>query len=404
VPICASKCAYCDFYSLPRPAFHDGFEGALVDATSARARELAERFGSGRGEIPQGFDTVYIGGGTPTMLSLAAMDKLFSAIASLAAGPGGRPPLEWSVEANPDSLSPEALDLMRERGVTRVSIGVQSLDSGELKLLGRAHDPERALASVALAASRGFAVSADLIAGIPAPRGRSRQSEAGRDGLARYAKELVEAGASHISAYDLSLEEGTPLEAMKSSLDFPSEDEAWEERRLLEAALRCQGFRRYEVSNYAPPGRECLHNMAYWRMDSYIGAGAGAVSTIASQGGSSLRIEEAKDAQGYASSGAAFAAAAAVETEIGRRDSAFETVMMSFRTSFGLDLDAFSARFGVSAEELLARSLESWKSHLVPGEASTAGGRSIALDGEGLDILNRFLVDCLEEIESRLEP
>jgi oxygen-independent coproporphyrinogen-3 oxidase len=398
VPVCASKCSYCDFYSLPRGFLPENYEDDLVEATLGRAASLVKRFVA-RGAI----ETIYIGGGTPTMLSLPALGRLLSGLSNLACENGGTEPREWSVEANPDSLSPEALDLMREKGVTRISIGVQSLDAAELKLLGRIHGPEEALAALSLAASRGFAVSADLMAALPRPRAGSRGVTRNLGGLARYAKEIVEAGASHISAYDLCLEEGTPLDAMKGELSFPSEDETWEERDLLESALRKMGFRRYEVSNYAPPGRECLHNLAYWRMDSYIGAGPGAVSTIAMDGGSSLRIEEAKDILSYR----ACLPSRAVETKIGFRDTVFETVMMAFRTSFGLDLDSFESRYNLSAEKLLEGSLAAWKGHIVHGEAPTAcpaTPRALALDGAGLDILNRFLCDCLEEIEEKLEP
>jgi len=410
VPVCASKCSYCDFYSLPRGCLPENYEDDLVEATLGRAASLVDRFGA-RGAI----ETIYIGGGTPTMLSLPALDLLLSGLSTLARENGGTAPREWSVEANPDSLSPDALDLMREKGVTRVSIGVQSLDAAELKLLGRIHGPEEALAALSLAASRGFVVSADLMAALPKPRAGSHGGARSLGGLARYAKDLVEAGASHISAYDLCLEENTPLEVRKGELSFPTEDEVWEERNLLESALRGVGFRRYEVSNYAPPGRECLHNLAYWRMDSYIGAGPGAVSTIAMDGGSSLRIEEAKDILSYR----ACLPSHAVETNISFRDTVFETVMMAFRTSFGLSLDSFESRFGLPAEMLLEGSLSAWKGHIVPGEASPgypappgcqssvaclAKPHALALDGEGLDILNRFLCDCLEEIEEKLEP
>ena len=367
----------------------------------SRTASLVKRFNA-IGAI----ETIYIGGGTPTMLSLPALGRLLDGLSGLVREGGSRSLREWSIEANPDSLSPDALDLMREKGITRVSIGVQSLDAGELRLLGRIHEPDDALAALSLAAAKGFSVSADLMAALPRPRAGFHGDPRNIDGLARYAKELIAAGASHISVYDLTLEENTPLESMKDELSFPSEDEAWEERTLLESALLGLGFRRYEVSNYAPPGKECLHNLAYWRMDSYIGAGAGAVSTIAMADGSSLRIEEAKDLLSYR----ACLPWGAVETKIGFRDTVFETVMMAFRTSFGLDLDSFESRFGLSAEKLLEKSLSGWKDHLVPGEAPfpfealvAARPRSLALDGEALDILNRFLCDCLAEIETKLE-
>jgi oxygen-independent coproporphyrinogen III oxidase len=406
VPVCASKCAYCDFYSMPASALPEGFEAELVRATLDRASRLAERFGSA------GFDTVYIGGGTPSMLSAPALDSLLRGIGALAAGPNGPAPAEWTVEANPDSLEPEKLDIMARLGVTRLSLGVQSLDEGELKLLGRRHGPEAALLAARRAAEIGMDVSADLIAGIPWPKGSARDpSDAGR--LSSFAKELIGAGVAHVSVYDLSLEDGTPLSAAAGSLAFPDEDEEWEGRRRLEERLADEGMRRYEVSNYAAPGRECLHNLAYWRMDSYIGAGPGAVSTIAREDGSSLRIEEPKSVEGYAGLGGS----PALETPIPIREAAFETIMMAFRTRFGLDLASFRKRFRTRAEDLIGETLSAWAPRIVAGEpwpsprAAGAGPCSglapefpvggPALDGRGLDILNRFLGDCLGEMEGK---
>jgi oxygen-independent coproporphyrinogen III oxidase len=395
VPVCASKCSYCDFFSLPASSLPEGFETELVEATLDRASRLAERFGSAS------FDTLYVGGGTPTMLPPAAMDRLLSGLSSLA---GGRL-REWTVEANPDSLGPAILEVFVRRGVTRLSLGVQSLDAEELRLLGRRHGPEAALESLHLAAEGGLALSADLIAGVPRRDvgcGGASGLRRGGEKLARYARELFDAGVRHLSVYDLTLEEGTPLAESRAALAFPSEDEAYDSRLLLENALSSLGMRRYEVSNYSVPGAECLHNLKYWRMDSYIGAGPGAVSTIATAGGGSLRIEEARTLSGYRD-----AASRASESMIAPVDAAFETMMMAFRCVFGLDLDSFERRFGLPAEALVGRTLAAWAEHVIPG--ASLGGieqqeaadirRSIALDGRGLDILDRFLVSCLEEIE-----
>lgn len=398
VPICASKCRYCDFYSLPLSSLTGDFEDELVGATLDRASRLAERFGA------DAFDTVYIGGGTPTMLSEPALDRLLRGIADLASGPGGHGPVEWTIEANPDSLRPEALDIMARRGVTRLSVGVQSLDPNELELLGRRHGPEAALLALRGASERALAVSADLIAGIPWIEGSS-QRPGGVDRLSQFARELIDAGACHLSVYDLSLEGGTPLSEMKGELTFPNEDDDWEARRRLEDSLADSGMRRYEVSNYSASGFECLHNLAYWRMDSYVGAGPGAVSTIARKDGASLRIEEPKSLKGYGRPGLC----EAVETPISVRESAFESIMMAFRTCFGLDLAAFRERFGVRAEDLIGRTLAEWAPRLRAGKAWPAArieadpnsrGSRIALDGAGLDILNRFLGACLDEIDS----
>lgn len=391
VPICASKCSYCDFYSVPASTLSEGFEKELVEATLARAEGLAGRFGA------EGFDTVYIGGGTPSLLSPSALEGLLEGIESLALG-GSKPGVgEWTVEANPDSLGPESLEIMRKHGVTRLSIGVQSLDPGELATLGRRHGPDAALGALRLAEQSGMTVSADLIAGVPIP-GKAADGGSDADKLANFARQLESAGAAHISVYDLTLEEGSPLASARGLYRFPDEDEEWEARRRLESFLTDAGMRRYEVSNYAAIGDECRHNLAYWRMDSYLGAGPGAVSTIALRSGGSLRIEEPREIAGYG-----LAAEKAGETEISPQDAAFESIMMAFRTSFGLDLVGFRERFGIDAEALIGETMAKWGDRITVGEPwpGSAQSRGPALTGEGLDILNRFLGDCLMEIDRR---
>ncbi len=384
VPVCASKCAYCDFFSLPAASWSESRMAGLVDATISRLAGLISRFGC------DGFDTVYIGGGTPTALPAALFDRLLSGVAALAASPG-----EWTVEANPESLDEGAIATMLARGVSRVSLGVQSLDPARLAILGRPHSAESATRALALAAGSGMRVSADLIAGIPWPRGAGGAAEG--PSLAEQVSLLLDLGIAHLSVYDLVLEDDTALaRAVEAGeLEVPQEDDLAEERDGAEAVLSARGFRRYEVSNYAPAGLECAHNLVYWKMGSYIGSGPGAVSTLQATGPSpwgraawpsSLRIEEAQEIDGYAKGGA-------VESPIGTKESAYETIMMSFRTVFGLDKTAFRRRFGIEARSLIGRTLEAWAGQLIETRDS------LSLDPGGLDLLNRFLVDCLIELD-----
>ena len=166
VPVCLSKCTYCDFFSLPVRGVSFSSMAALVDSTLIRAHELAERFGASK------FSTIYVGGGTPTALPPVLLDRLLSALTPMAGTV-----CEWTVEANPESLRAEHIELFLRRGVTRVSLGVQSLDDGELKILGRPHDAKTALAALRLCVDSGLDVSADLMAGISArsPTGGPRR-------------------------------------------------------------------------------------------------------------------------------------------------------------------------------------------------------------------------------------
>jgi oxygen-independent coproporphyrinogen-3 oxidase len=384
VPLCRSRCPYCDFYSNLIASVAESAPAALVEATLERARGLAGRFGSSR------LETVYVGGGTPTVLPPRLLGGLLGGLRALAPRC-----VEATVEANPESLDRERLDALFDAGATRISLGVQSLDDDVLGILGRPHDAAAAERAAALVSAASLLLSADLIAGAPRlPERGGRKGAQSPMSLAAQAARLLEMGACHLSMYDLTVEEGTTLaSALRSGeLVLPGEDEAFEEREEAESILSGAGFRRYEISNYAKPGSECLHNQAYWSMDSYIGAGPGAVSTIRRAGspglGSSLRIEEPRTIEAYGAS-------AAAETEIPPRDSAFEVVMMAFRTALGLDLDGFRSRFGLDARALLSGTLARWAERLVEISASR-----IALDPRGLDLSNRFLADCLIELEA----
>ena len=362
----------------------------------ARATALSERFGA------RSYRTVYVGGGTPTVLGSRLLRVLLEGIGALADHPR-----EWTVEANPESLDAETIAVIVGAGANRASIGVQSLDDPSLRALGRLHDAASALRAVELAAESGLSVSADLIAALPAYGERPPRRDLGREAL-----RLLDAGASHLSIYDLAIEGETELgrASARGQLVFPSEEEAWEERREAEELLSTRGFSRYEVSNYAPPGRESVHNLTYWRMESYVGAGPGAVSTIAlSADGTfsrpadpaALRIEEGRSVQLYDSVDAGTA-----ETEISLKDAAFEAIMMGFRSSFGPDPVAFRQRFGIELADAIPETLARWADRIVRGRplpAVAGRGRTPgpALDGEGLDLLNRFLVECMEEIQDR---
>ncbi|HWP68773.1 MAG TPA: hypothetical protein VN437_05675, partial [Rectinemataceae bacterium] len=202
--------------------------------------------------------------------------------------------------------------------------------------------------------------------------------------------------------YDLVVEEGTAIKKLLDAgkLVHADEDSAYEERKEAERVLGLRGFARYEVSNYALPGSECLHNMTYWSMNSYLGVGSGAVSTLNIDGGraaaslghsgcAALRIEEGKDLALYA----AAPDDAAASLWIDRKDSAFEAVMMALRTTDGLDEKRFEDRFGLPPGKILAGTIEKWKALFVepPGH--------LRLNDRGLDILNRILVDALEEMD-----
>lgn len=375
---------------------------SYIDAALARAESLC-------GSIEVSPETIYIGGGTPTVLGDALFGRLLGGLRALS-GSGLR---EWTIEANPESLSPAKLDMMVSSGVTRLSIGIQSMDEEALGILGRGAKAEDNRRAVALAAGSGLELSADLIAALPLTRlGSERakgslapRSQAGarkKTSLADSAEFLASQGFGHISIYDLVVEEGTRIQRRLEAGELlpAEEDGAFDERKEAEKILDSLGYKRYEVSNYCLPGRESLHNGCYWAMNSYLGLGCGAVSTLivadservnrlGAGGGAAMRFEEGRDLASYIEN----PDGSGVLSWISRGDSAFEMVMMALRTSLGLDERRFRSRFGLEASRILSRTIQTWGGHF-----SDAHGR-LSLDGSGLDILNRILVDALDEME-----
>lgn len=286
VPFCVSKCAYCDFVSSSL-AEAGGLVSLYVEAVKAELERAAPRIW---GIAP--ITSVFVGGGTPTCLPLPELEMLASALAEIAGrvnaatgvgsagglyGAAGQAGIEFTVEANPATVSRDGLGLLRRAGVNRLSIGVQSLEPGELAALGRIHTREQALAAVQDARAAGFDnISIDLILGAP---GQTRES------LRRTLADVLAVGGGrpeHVSAYCLQVEAGTPLERRVSSgqVTVPDTDDTAELYDTALTVLSGAGYGRYEVSNFALPGRECLHNAGYWRGGMYVGLGPAAHSHL----------------------------------------------------------------------------------------------------------------------------
>ena len=264
VPLCAEKCSYCDFFSVA--AAHAPVSPSQVaDGLLNQAVAWLER-----GLAPRPLETLYVGGGTPTVLR----GYLPALVAALGERFGCAAGAEVTVEANPDSLDAELCDALRDAGVTRVSVGVQSLDASELKLLGRLHGPEQALRAAHAVRSAGLALSLDLMCGLPGQGIRS---------WARTLTGAIATGAEHISVYPLSLEAGTPLSAAAviGEVEEPDPDVVADLLLAAEQMLADAGFWRYEIANYARPGAESRHNTAYWTGREYLGIGPGAHGMLA---------------------------------------------------------------------------------------------------------------------------
>lgn len=260
IPFCARKCAYCDFASWATPAA-DPFPAAYAAALATQLDEAATL------GLLEGCETAYVGGGTPTVLAPETLGPLVARVVDLAA------PTELTCEANPDSLTDEALAALAGSGATRLSIGVQSLDDAELAELGRIHDATCARERVAAAVATGLDASVDLMCAIP------RQTS---ESWGRTLEGALALGVGHVSVYPLQIEEGTAFERRYADDPCPwnDPDVQAERMRQAQAALEAAGMRRYEVASYARAGHECRHNQAYWTGRSYLGLGTGASSML----------------------------------------------------------------------------------------------------------------------------
>ena len=260
VPYCVAKCPYCDFNSIAgRDAEHAAYVGALI----AEVRRLP----------PGPYDTVFIGGGTPTLLGTALLARLLAGVRQhirLA------DQYEWTCEANPGSSDAERFSVLAEHGVNRLSLGVQSTHDHHLRFLGRVHDAGEADRAIELAKRAVPRVSADLIMGLP-----GQTDDELRHDLMFYRRH----GLDHASVYHLTYEPGTEFHARRGRGEL--RDIAPEDSRrqfdLLWDAFAELGLTAYETSNFARTGQESRHNLAYWRQHDYHAAGAGAVSTVAGE-------------------------------------------------------------------------------------------------------------------------
>jgi putative oxygen-independent coproporphyrinogen III oxidase len=268
-PFCASRCAYCDFNSrVAGGELHRAYHDALM--------EEAGRWAAWFGE--ETLDSIYVGGGTPSIMDGARLAELLNRLLEyFAIEPGA----ELTVEVNPSDWS--SLDFMKVRaaGVNRFSIGVQSLDGRVLRLLGRRHDAREAENSMRCALASGAEVSADLLCALPS-------------GFAPVADSLAAILAlepHHVSLYGLTLEDAVPMArwAEEGRITMPCEEEAADEYLSLVDLLRRRGYRQYEISNFSRPGCESRHNQGYWSREEYLGLGAGAHSFLAERRFSNTR-------------------------------------------------------------------------------------------------------------------
>lgn len=261
IPFCRAKCLYCDFDSraLTGCALEEAI-GAYCEGLSAQV----DAHGNA-GEL-SAVETVYVGGGTPSLLGVRLVGLVDYVHAYCE-------PVEFTCEANPESFTLDLAQALRAAGVTRISLGVQSLNASELKAIGRIHSAEQAMLAVAQAKAAGFSTSCDVMCGLPGQT---------LDTFAETLRSLVTLNPDHVSVYPLQLEEGTPLARMEEAgeMEVPDEDFQAQCMDLAAEVLEEAGYERYEVASYAKPGHRCRHNIAYWTGKPYLGLGRSAASML----------------------------------------------------------------------------------------------------------------------------
>lgn len=261
VPFCAQKCRYCDFDSR---SFAPCDLSAAFDAYFEQLYARLDAFG--KAVALDQIRTVYVGGGTPSLAGERLVELARRIRASCA-------PVEFTCEANPESLTAELAAALAKVGVTRVSLGVQTLDNTELTAIGRIHDADRALAAIATVKNAGLDVSCDLMCGLPGQTAASWK---------RTLDGVLAAAPHHVSVYPLTLEEGTPLYRMACRNESLEPDEDFQAACMDVARehLGAAGYHPYEVASYALDGHECAHNIAYWTGRGYLGLGRSAAGML----------------------------------------------------------------------------------------------------------------------------
>lgn len=336
IPFCERVCPYCDFaVTATKNIAHEAYADAVIRELAARRAELAGRT----------VRTIYFGGGTPSRLDPVQLERILE----FARGLCEQPELltEVSIEANPVDITTEALDVWSRAGVSRLSIGCQSFDDGMLARLGRNHDGARAIESVELALSYAMRASIDLIFGGPEQTDELWASdlEVARGLIARR-------GLDHVSAYNLTIEAGTPFARMaaRGKLRVPGEDACAGMVEVMRGVFAEVGVSQYEVSSWSTPGGHSVHNSGYWLGCEYLGVGTGAHSLRVVPGAVSRR-ENVRGLKAYLDDPVG---AGCIE-RVSAREHFDERVFVGVRTRLGLDLAELEHQFGSLPEGMASQ-------------------------------------------------
>jgi len=384
VPFCQTKCTYCNFHTGVVSA---GRFAPYADAVCREIRghaALLRAAGVEWGEAPTRtaadnvvVDTVYIGGGTPSLLEPVLLADMLRTLRETFACVWE----EVTLEADPETIEAEKTAQWVAAGINRISLGTQSFVDHELKAAGRLHRREDIYRAVPILRDAGIRnISFDLIAGLP------KQSRAS---WRRSLDELVELSPEHVSVYIMEIDEGSRLglEVLRggtrySARDLPSEDEMAEFYETAQAILKAAGYEQYEISNWAKPGYASRHNLKYWRREAYLGFGAGAHSFSGSQ-----RWANAHDAAAYVAAISAGRSAAESVERVTREQALAEELFLGLRQLSGIDLPRIQREYSVNLEEKVGR--------LASAGMIEREGELVRLAAGKLSVSNEVIVELL---------
>lgn len=357
VPFCPSVCPYCDFHKMLRS---EPLVARYLQRLDTEADAMAAAY-------PGPLRTVYFGGGTPSHLRDDELARVFAALGRGWGGPGQD---ETTLEADPLTFTEQRLDYFASLGVTRLSIGLQSSQDPVLAYLGRVHDSRQGLDAVRMALASGVRVNVDVIMAVPGQR------------LADDLRTVLDLGASHLSVYSLTIEPNTPFGRRGITIDPDADADAFE---LAGSVIAEYGLQRYEVSNFALPGDESLHNLAYWRGDYYLALGPGA-SAYLPEGAFGVRLKSPPIK-------AWLLGAPAERDRLGADDVLLERLMTGLRTREGVSLPALTRRTGRDLHQVAPAWLSDTLRHDLLTLDDAGVLRATATGLERLDALLRAFVN-----------
>ena len=366
IPFCGHKCGYCDF------AVTAGQDHLIALYLEALAEEIT------RLETARPVESIFIGGGTPTYLNAMQLDTLLNHLQQwLPIVQGG----EFSIESTPESITTDKIDVLKQHGVSRVSIGVQSFQAHTLKSLDRRHTVEQIPTAVEQIQASDIAVSLDLIFGAPGQTVTDWQHDL---------QQAIAYEPQHISTYGLTYEKGTPLwkERERGTVIPIGEETELQQYQYSMEDLPAHGYCQYEISNFAKPGQQSQHNRRYWANDAYYGFGVGAAQYINGRRELNIRNTQSYIKKIFAEESATFQA-----EELTSRERAWETITTQIRRVEGIDRIEFRTRTGHDLDELVGGSLVM----LVNEGLLTDNGLSVSLTQQGRCVADGVILQLIQD-------